>query len=221
MFEEEPQQGDQPALVNAVLQSVEVAPGPASPEEEEVTFTCDLVPLPGYAVSAVLRVVGHDLTQYDGDYCYAGDSWGAQPHFQSASDLHFYHAFNAYWQLDDRVQDPDNIQDWANGGFLYHGGWYWNFYDYTDHYEYYPVYYKDGAGADQVALARVQYFEPAVEVEVNEEEQCTPLHESGDVLVVSGHPVTDWNGKYCRTEDWNDAAHYETWDGNHFHYAEL
>ena len=54
----------------------------------------------------------------------------------------------------------------------------------------------------------------------NEEVYCTPTHQSGDVLHIYYHPIPDYNGFYCRGEDWNGYAHYATDTGAHFYYWE-
>lgn len=39
---------------------------------------------------------------------------------------------------------------------------------------------------------------------------------------MSGHVYSDYNGKYCRTEeDWNERAHYESYTHVHFYYSFL
>ena len=133
------------------LEEVEVAEGPPAPEPVEPTFTCEPLGLDPSAESApVLRVLRHDLADFNGDYCYAGDTWGTQPHFESASAMHFYNYQNAYWQFDHREQpDPANgLADYASGGYMVHGGWYWQYSDFTDHQDFYAVQWVDQAGVN-------------------------------------------------------------------------
>ena len=135
--------------------------------------------------------------------------------------MHFYNFQNTYWQFDHREQpDPANgLQDYASGGYMHHGGYYWNFYDFTDHHDFYQVAYPDPAGGQQPLLTyvRVQYHQAAIEPEVVLAE-CHPTHSSGEVLEIGNHPYSSYNGKYCRTEDdWNGHAHWETITGEHFY----
>jgi len=63
--------------------------------------------------------------------------------------------------------------------------------------------------------------EPQAELGGIEVEECAPTHRSGEVLLIYAHPIGDYNGKYCRGDDWADAPHYEHLDGLQYYYLEV
>ena len=80
------------------------------------------------------------------------------------------------------------------------------------------MWYSDGVQI-QLHDVEVGYAGELPEGEVDVD-SCTPTHGSGEVLIIYGHPLRQYEGKFCRTGNWNRAAHFENSIGGHFYYFE-